>query len=357
MTVRATRRGAERTPLHGTRADVLVCGASFAGLAVARELAASGADVLRRRPLRDRRAGDLRLRAPGAVAARDGRGRRSIRSELRRHDVLDAARHGPLPPAVELGGVRLRGPVRGLWAQCGRRGSRPPRSRAARRATGRRRSSSAPTAATCGRRSSSTPSAGAACSRAPTTSRRTRRSAAASRSIRTRTPRRTGTPWTSGSSATSSAAATAGACPPAARRGSGSAPTTRAGTSRSRRGRWPSVWRRTRCATRATGSRTGCAPAVEDDVFFVGDSAGHCFPLSGEGIRTAFYFGIAAGREIARCAGGQRRTATAALAPTRRSSDAPPPAFRRALTLQRLVPALPPRALTVALRALAVQPA
>ena len=39
MTVRATRRGAERTSLDGTRADVLVCGASFAGLAIARELA------------------------------------------------------------------------------------------------------------------------------------------------------------------------------------------------------------------------------------------------------------------------------------------------------------------------------
>ena len=38
--------------------------------------------------------------------------------------------------------------------------------------------------------------------------------------------------------------------------------------------------------------------ATEDGVFFVGDSAGHCFPLSGEGIRTAFYFGIACGREL-----------------------------------------------------------
>ncbi|HEX2085595.1 MAG TPA: NAD(P)/FAD-dependent oxidoreductase, partial [Solirubrobacteraceae bacterium] len=46
MTVRRTKRGAERTPLDGTSADVLVCGASFAGLAVARELAGSGADVL-----------------------------------------------------------------------------------------------------------------------------------------------------------------------------------------------------------------------------------------------------------------------------------------------------------------------
>ena len=33
-------------------------------------------------------------------------------------------------------------------------------------------------------------------------------------------------------------------------------------------------------------------------MFFVGDSAGHCLPLTAEGIRTAFYFGIAAGREL-----------------------------------------------------------
>ncbi|MGN6277015.1 MAG: NAD(P)/FAD-dependent oxidoreductase [Solirubrobacterales bacterium] len=45
MPVRATKRGAERTPLSGER-DVLICGASFAGLAIARELAGSGADVL-----------------------------------------------------------------------------------------------------------------------------------------------------------------------------------------------------------------------------------------------------------------------------------------------------------------------
>ncbi|CAB4930428.1 unannotated protein [freshwater metagenome] len=45
MPVRATKRGAERTPLTGD-ADVIVCGASFAGLTIARELAGSGADVL-----------------------------------------------------------------------------------------------------------------------------------------------------------------------------------------------------------------------------------------------------------------------------------------------------------------------
>ena len=48
--------------------------------------------------------------------------------------------------------------------------------------------------------------------------------------------------------------------------------------------------------------------AAEDGVFFVGDSAGHCFPLSGEGIRTAFYFGIAV---RARAAGRAARASAA----------------------------------------------
>ena len=45
MPVRRTTRGPERTPLAGS-VDVLICGASFAGLAVARELAGSRARVL-----------------------------------------------------------------------------------------------------------------------------------------------------------------------------------------------------------------------------------------------------------------------------------------------------------------------
>src|ERR687894_1914460 len=45
MPRRRTLRGTDRTPLSRD-ADVLVCGASFAGLAVARELAESGARVL-----------------------------------------------------------------------------------------------------------------------------------------------------------------------------------------------------------------------------------------------------------------------------------------------------------------------
>src|ERR1044072_1464106 len=47
MPGRATKRGAERTRFApGAGFDVVICGASFAGLAVARELRASGARVL-----------------------------------------------------------------------------------------------------------------------------------------------------------------------------------------------------------------------------------------------------------------------------------------------------------------------
>ena len=51
--------------------------------------------------------------------------------------------------------------------------------------------------------------------------------------------------------------------------------------------------------------------ATGDGVFFVGDSAGHCLPLTAEGIRTAFYFGIACGRELRRVVEGRADPATA----------------------------------------------
>ena len=88
-------------------------------------------------------------------------------------------------------------------------------------------------------------------------------------------------------------------------------------------------------------------PAAEDGVFFVGDSAGHCLPLSGEGIRTAFYFGIAAGREIRSVLGGDNKAA--ALARYGAFSRKHAPTFAYALALQRLIPRLPPRALTALL--------
>jgi flavin-dependent dehydrogenase len=46
--------------------------------------------------------------------------------------------------------------------------------------------------------------------------------------------------------------------------------------------------------------------AVEEGVFFVGDSAGHCLPTTAEGIRTALYFGIACGRELRAVLAGER---------------------------------------------------
>jgi flavin-dependent dehydrogenase len=45
---------------------------------------------------------------------------------------------------------------------------------------------------------------------------------------------------------------------------------------------------------------------VEDGVFFAGDSGGHCIAMSAEGIRTAWYFGIAVGRELAAVLAGAR---------------------------------------------------
>jgi menaquinone-9 beta-reductase len=45
-------------------------------------------------------------------------------------------------------------------------------------------------------------------------------------------------------------------------------------------------------------------PATEDGIFFAGDSAGHCLPTTAEGIRTALYFGLACGRELRRVVEG-----------------------------------------------------
>ncbi len=90
-------------------------------------------------------------------------------------------------------------------------------------------------------------------------------------------------------------------------------------------------------------------PATENGVFFAGDSAGHCFPLSGEGIRTAFYFGIACGRELAAVLDG-RRTRSEAIERYHAFSADHRRAFALAAGLQRIIPALPPRALTGGLR-------
>jgi menaquinone-9 beta-reductase len=91
-------------------------------------------------------------------------------------------------------------------------------------------------------------------------------------------------------------------------------------------------------------------PAVEDGVFFAGDSAGHCLPVTAEGIRTAFYFGIACGREL-RAVLERRRTREEALARYAGFSDAHRWKYEAMLQVQHLVPKLRPRLLDGVTRA------
>jgi flavin-dependent dehydrogenase len=89
--------------------------------------------------------------------------------------------------------------------------------------------------------------------------------------------------------------------------------------------------------------------ATEDGVFFAGDSAGHCLPLTAEGIRTALYFGLACGRELrAVLAGQQSREQALARYHAFSASHARP--FRWMLRVQRLIPRVPPRLLSASLR-------
>jgi flavin-dependent dehydrogenase len=91
--------------------------------------------------------------------------------------------------------------------------------------------------------------------------------------------------------------------------------------------------------------------ATEDGVFFVGDAAGHCLPLTAEGIRTALYFGVACGRELrAVWAGGQTREQ--ALTRYHAFSARHAPAFRWMLRVQRLIPRIAPRLLSGAVHAM-----
>ena len=91
-------------------------------------------------------------------------------------------------------------------------------------------------------------------------------------------------------------------------------------------------------------------PAVEDGVFFVGDSAGHCLPLTAEGIRTALYFGLACGRELRGVLEGRQDRAQA-LARYAAFCDRHRRPFRWLLRVQSLVSRLNPTpAMTPALR-------
>jgi flavin-dependent dehydrogenase len=91
--------------------------------------------------------------------------------------------------------------------------------------------------------------------------------------------------------------------------------------------------------------------ATEDGVFFAGDSAGHCLPLTAEGIRTALYFGLACGRELRAVLSGAQ-TREQALSRYHRFSAGHARPFRWMLRVQRLIPRVAPRALATGLNAI-----
>jgi len=94
--------------------------------------------------------------------------------------------------------------------------------------------------------------------------------------------------------------------------------------------------------------------ATDDGIFFAGDSAGHCLPLTAEGIRTALYFGIACGREL-RAVHEGRHSKAAALARYHEFSASHGFPFRSMLKVQRLIPRVAPRLLGPSLKAMSAK--
>ncbi len=339
MTVRATKRGAERTSLDGERADVLVCGASFAGLAVARELAGSGADVL----LVDRY--EIGERATSACAAPtpwlhamgvEG----SIRQEI--PCMRFATPHGSVRYRLpwSWSAFDYRELCRLLHAQTD-----------ARFETAKVNGRSGDTVHTDRGDVSAELIVDALGWRRVLAPRGYQPpEAPLSRGLEVhpdgggedldvwidRSLVRRGYAW----SVPAGGEQRVGVGSYDPRRHVKDSTVELAG-------------RLDRDAVRYQGNwfPHRLRDAAEDGVFFVGDSAGHCFPLSGEGIRTAFYFGIACGRELRGVLAGER-SREGALERYRTFSAGHARAFNRALWLQRLIPALPPRALTVVLRAM-----
>ena len=91
-----------------------------------------------------------------------------------------------------------------------------------------------------------------------------------------------------------------------------------------------------------------------DGIFFAGDSAGHCLPLTAEGIRTAFYFGIALGREVRQVLAGEQ-TREQALRRYHRFNAAHEWKYRWLLHAQRIMPRVPPRGVGPLMRTIATK--
>ena len=127
MPIRAHQARRRADAARAASHDVLICGASFAGLAVARELAGSGADVLvvDRYEIGERQTSACGiptewLRATGA----DGRRAPALRQLVDPHP----ARHHPLRAPLDLLDLRLPRALRAALARVRRHASRPPRS-------------------------------------------------------------------------------------------------------------------------------------------------------------------------------------------------------------------------------------
>ena len=90
-------------------------------------------------------------------------------------------------------------------------------------------------------------------------------------------------------------------------------------------------------------------PPTEAGVFFVGDSAGQCLPLTAEGIRTALYYGIAVGREMRAIVEGRRTRKQAATNYTE-LHDSHRTGFGILLFVQKVLPWIPVRLLGPAFR-------
>ena len=93
-------------------------------------------------------------------------------------------------------------------------------------------------------------------------------------------------------------------------------------------------------------------PATEDGIFFAGDSAGHCLPLTAEGIRTALYFGIALRPRAARGGRGRPDARAGAAPATAQFSPRHAWKFAGCCACSGSCRGLPPRAAAAACRAM-----
>ena len=345
MTVRATSRGAQRTSLEGTRAEVLICGASFAGLAVARELAGSGASVLvlDRYEIGERQTSACACPTPWLEALGLGG---SIKQELPYMSFTTPSGSARYRLPWSWSSFDYRQLCELLWAQCG-----DARFETAKvESIGQRRADGSIEVVT---------DRGTICAPLVVDALGWRRvlssphyqppQAPLSRGLEVHPPHDGSGDaleiWVERS---------------IVRRGYGwrvpAGDEARIGVGSydpNQHVKEPTVALAARLDSDAVGYQGNWFPhrlrdATENEIFFAGDSAGHCFPLSGEGIRTAFYFGIACGRELRKVVEG-RSDRAAALAAYESFNSGHKRPFAIALALQRVIPALPPRLLTAVL--------